>query len=269
MLDVKFTKHYLPKIAKSTTLNFVKQPKFKKMGILKNIKAALRKKKKLFFKLKKKKLNVVYKIFNLRKYSIIYKLRRKIIKLKFKRLDLDAVKFLNFFKFNNSWVSIKSKQNVKQIPTPVSPELNFEIETAIPHSLNTVASVEEVKPSKFFLSLTVHSNNIFINLSSPIKKKLRTVKFWSAGMFDFICSKKKIKFALFTMLKTVRFQLKRTPLYTLKIKAPKHLNKYIYRQLSFLRYKPKFYIYSSFKIFNGCRSKKKRRKKRLRFRFFR
>jgi len=109
-----------------------------------------------------------------------------------------------------------------------------------------------------------------MNLSKYLKKNVfKTVKFWSAGMFDFICSKTKLKFAISAMLKEVKIQLKQLKIYTIKIKAPKYLNKYIFKQLSRLLYKPKFFIYSSFKIFNGCRSQKKRRKKRLKFRFFR
>jgi hypothetical protein len=109
-----------------------------------------------------------------------------------------------------------------------------------------------------------------MNLAEYLKKKkFKTVKFWSAGFFDFVCSKTKLKFAIGAMLKEVKLQLKKLKLYTIKINAPRYLNKYIFRQLKGLRYKPKFYIFSSFKIFNGCRSSKKRRKKRLRFRIFR
>lgn len=221
-------------------------------------------KKKFFYKKKfnlikkKKKLSVVYKIFSLNKHSFFYKLRRKIIKKFFKKkehqnflklkLKLKQLHFLDDSLIRN----ITSKSIV-----------GFEPSTS-------VLPMADKKKVKFFLSITLHANNIFMNLSKYLKKNIfKTVKFWSAGMFDFLCSKTKLKFAISVMLKEVKMQLKRLKLYTIKIKAPKYLNKYIFKQLVRLLYKPKFYIYSSFKIFNGCRSQKKRRKKRLKFRFFR
>lgn len=259
-------KKFNPQGVKSTPLKVIKPFKFSKVG-----KSSLKKKiiyKKnlknisIFLK-KKKKLSIIYKIFSLNNLSIYYRLRRKLFKKKLKlqypkgflklRFSLKRLHFLNdtnsVLKFSNL---LKTSETIS-------------LDTIKEHKFS------EIKNNfKFFLSITIHSNNIFINLSKYLKKKIfKTVKFWSAGMFDFICSKTKLKFAISAMFKEVKIQLKQLKIYTIKIKAPKYLNKYIFRQLSRLSYKPKFFIYCSFKIFNGCRSQKKRRKKRLRFRFFR
>jgi len=231
-------------------------------------------KKKIFFKKKikkhfnlikkKKKLSLIYKIFSLNNQSFFYKLRRKILK--------------NFLKIKEQQNFLKLKLKLKQLHFLTDTNIVFddvlkkkEQQLYISDDYNSKSIQTFVqKKVKFFLSITIHSNNIFLNLSKHLKKNFfKTVKFWSAGMFDFICSKTKLKFAISAMLKEIKIQLKRLKIYTIKIKAPKYLNKYIFKQLSRLLYKPKFFIYSSFKIFNGCRSQKKRRKKRLKFRFFR
>jgi hypothetical protein len=215
---------------------------------------------------KKKKLSLLYKIFSLNNQSFFYKLRRKILKnfLKSKekqnilklKLKLKQLHFLNDKDIFKSRVLLIDKKDNEFLPSDYQP-----IALQAPHLKKKI---------KFFLSITIHANNIFMNLAKYFKKNIfKTVKFWSAGMFDFICSKTKLKFAISAMLKEVKSQLKQLKIYTIKIKAPKYLNKYIFKQLSRLLYKPKFFIYSSFKIFNGCRSQKKRRKKRLKFRFFR
>ncbi len=247
----------------------LKTPKpfnFSKKSLKKKIFYKKKLKKNFNFIKKKKKLSLVYKIFSLNSQSFFYKLRRKILKnfLKFKeqqnflklKLKLKQLHFLNATEFFLNKDLIVNKKEKELI---ASEHISLDSQSLLPK-----------KKVKFFLSITIHSNNIFMNLSKYLKKKVfKTVKFWSAGMFDFICSKTKLKFAISAMLKEVKIQLKQLKIYTIKIKAPKYLNKYIFKQLSRLLYKPKFFIYSSFKIFNGCRSQKKRRKKRLKFRFFR
>ena len=247
-----------PKGIKSTALKAIKPVKlFKTSKNFLKKKSFLKKKIKKFlnFLKKKKKLNITYKIFSLNNHSILYKLKRKIIKKFFKaKLHQDFLK-LNI-KLKRLFLLSTNIQKISALP-----ELKKDLNSINGNSLKKV---------KFFLSITIHSNNIFMNLAKYLKKKtFKTVKFWSAGMFDFICSKKKLKFAISAMFKEVKNQLKQLKIYTIKINAPKYLNKYIFRQLRHLHYKTKLYIYSSFKIFNGCRSSKKRRKKRLRFRFFR
>lgn len=262
----KLKKHYKPRVIKTNILKPIKSKRSKKFFTRKkkkkNQKRSRRYLKKLRFKcrflLKKKKLNVIYKNFNLNKYSLNNLFRRKMLKKKLKQYDLDVHKMLKFLKFNNLQTQIKSKIVVAQ-------------DIVRKKNLDKDSITNKLQNLKFSLNITVCSNNIFINLTYTKKKKTKIIKLWSAGMFkfSFSCSKKKLKFILFTMLKSVRFKLKHLFFYTIKIKAPKYLNKYIFRQLLVLKYKTKLCIYNSFKIFNGCRSKKKRRKKRLRYRFFR
>lgn len=243
----------------------VKSSHFSKKLFKKKIFYKKKLKKNFNFIKKKKKLSLVYKIFSLNNQSFFYKLRRKILK--------------NFLKFKEQQNILKLKLKLKQLYFLNNSDI-FSYKALLKKKEMKVSALDSTsldsqilllkKKVKFFLSITIHSNNIFMNLSKYLKKNFfKTVKFWSAGMFDFICSKTKLKFGISAMLKEVKIQLKQLKIYTIKIKAPKYLNKYIFKQLSRLLYKPKFFIYSSFKIFNGCRSQKKRRKKRLKFRFFR
>jgi hypothetical protein len=228
---------------------------------VKNLKKKIVLKKKFKIKyttLKKKKLNIIYKNFCLGNRSLLYKLNRKLLTKKLLLQSMDS--FLKL-KFRLKKLSLVSNNNfflrlVNFIPvfTPINTR----------HEKK-----KNKKKFKFCLSITIHSNNIFINLAKYSNRTFNTVKFWSAGLFDFVCSKTKLKFAISTMFKEIKIKLKKLKIYIIKIKAPKHLNKYIFKQLSRLLYKSKFLIYSSFKIYNGCRSSKKRRKKRLKFRFFR
>ena len=242
--------------------NFIQNINQKKKFFKSTIKTLKKKiifKKKKYNILKKKKLNVIYKNFSLENHSLLYKLSRKIVKKKlllqkFEILVKLKMKFnkLNFIKTNHIYIYL-----IQFLNNPLK-ILNKSI----------IARPKKVLV-RFCLNITVHSNNIFINLAKYVKRIFKTVKYWSAGFFDFICSKTKLKFAISVILKEVKIKIKKLKIYIIKINAPKYLNKYIFKQLARLFYKSKFLIYSSFKIFNGCRSSKKRRKKRLKFRFFR
>ena len=125
-----------------------------------------------------------------------------------------------------------------------------------------------LKQNKFLLHISVRANNIFVNLLkySKSKKKLIVIKFWSTGIFKLHCTKRQLKFTLYTLLKDIKQQLKNSYIYIIKILCAPFLHKHLYNTLKILSYKSSFIIYSSFKIFNGCRNKKKRRKKHLKFR---
>lgn len=241
---------------KAVTLNNnTKRFKFFKSNI-KTLKKKVIFKKKKYAILKKKKLNIIYKNYCLENNSLLYKLYRQLLK---KQIVLHYIEtFLN--------LKLKLKKlnfiNTSKFFVHIIDFINFSL-------INKKKISSKRFLVKFCLSITIHSNNIFMNLAKSVNSMFTTVKYWSAGFFDFICSKTKLKFAISAMLKEVKMQLKKLKIYVIKINAPKHLNRYIFKQLFKLFYKSKFLIYSSFKIFNGCRSSKKRRKKRLRFRFFR
>ena len=118
------------------------------------------------------------------------------------------------------------------------------------------------------LHVSVHSNNIFINFLkySKIHKRLLVIKFWSTGLLKLHCTKRQLKFTLYTLLKEIRLQLKALPIFIIKIMCAPFLYKHLYKMFKKLNFKANFIIYNSFKIFNGCRNKKKRRKKHLKFR---
>lgn len=240
---LKFNPYTLKPVKNVKKKNFLKKRKIKK--------------KRNFLLKFKKAISFSYTLFNLNHKSPIYKLRRFLLKVNIKSA-----------KFSEKVKLVQKLTGFNLVKT----KINLLDDGGISHtSFNNdiITSKSKKKLLKFFLTITITANNIFINLIKYLKKQFKTVKFWSAGMFEFGSSKKKIKFSISVLLKKVRLLLKNLKIYAIKILAPKHLNKYIFRQFSRLMYKPKFYIYSSFKIFNGCKSKKKRRKKRLRFRYFR
>lgn len=123
--------------------------------------------------------------------------------------------------------------------------------------------------SLYLLYINIRSNNIFINLYSHKNYNFKLIKFWSCGVLKFHCTKRKLKFTIYTILKEIKRQIKYISFFIVKVFCAHFLHKFLYRNLKKLFFKFKFIIFNSFKIFNGCRSKKKRRKKHLKFRVFR
>ena len=145
---------------------------------------------------------------------------------------------------------------------------------------NLILKNINIKPSlkkndyKFILNFNLRRNNIFINLvrykkEKTLKKSFTNIKFWSTGLFGLTCSRKRIRFTIITFLKIIRAQLNKLKLYLIKISGPKFYVKLTYKCLKRLSYKSKYIIINSFKIFNGCRFRKMRRKKHLKFPIFR
>lgn len=122
---------------------------------------------------------------------------------------------------------------------------------------------------KYLLFINIQSNNVFINFLEYKKKELKILYFWSSGFFKLHCTKRKLKFVIYTLLKEIKKRLKYISFYFIKIFCANFLHKYLYKNFKKLFFKSKFIIFTSFKIFNGCRSKKKRRKKHLKFRVLR
>ncbi len=98
---------------------------------------------------------------------------------------------------------------------------------------------------------------------------MKIVKFWSCGLLKLHCTKRKLKFIVYTLLKEIKKKIKYLFLFLIKINCATFLHKFLYKNFKKLFLKSKFIIFDSFKIFNGCRSKKKRRKKHLKFRILR
>jgi hypothetical protein len=238
----------------------------KKKVVLKKKKFFLRKKKflkkknsrkKFFFK--KKKLDIFNKCLVLNNRSLLFELKRKIVKKKIILYQLQTFLKLKFYLKKLYLNSNIFDSNLKLKPKNLLINSN-ESKILKPNRLKR----------KLILDINIQSNNIFLTISKHLKKNIfKTVKFWSIGSFNLLCSKAKLKFTISVFLKEIKFQIKGHHIFAIKVKSPKYLNKYILKQFRRLLFKPRFFIYPSFKIFNGCRSKKKRRKKRLRFRYFR
>lgn len=133
-------------------------------------------------------------------------------------------------------------------------------------------------PSNYIDKYSLHifirvlQNNIFITFFNFKTKKI--IKKISCGLIQLKSSKKKIKFNLNIILNKINFLIKKYFFFIkniiLKITAPRYFKKIIYKFFFFsINYNINFiYIFSSNKAFNGCRVKKKRRKKRKFFRIF-
>lgn len=137
------------------------------------------------------------------------------------------------------------------------------------YSLINLIKKKKVLRKKNVLLINIRSNNIFINFLSYKKKKKKHLNFWSSSFFELHCTKRKLKFTIYTMLKAIKNKLKFIKFYIIKICCARFLHKFLYKNFRKLFLKSKFIILNSFKIFNGCRSKKLRRKKRIKFRLLR
>lgn len=115
------------------------------------------------------------------------------------------------------------------------------------------------------------SNNIFCTFWSISNKK--TIRVYSAGMSKIKISKKRLSFYSRSIIKSFlriikKWRLKyrnKFSLFFFSLRVPKKLRYYILKAISWRATAINF-EYS--KAFNGCKAKKKRRKKRLRFRNF-
>lgn len=120
---------------------------------------------------------------------------------------------------------------------------------------------------KILIRLT--QNNIFCTLTNNKHKTLLTS---SSGKYKIKTSKKKLKFTSKIILKSFLKQIKDKILKSkllISVVAPKNLKKKIVSQLQEnIKTKNFFIDISDKKIFNGCRPKKQKRKKRKGLRIF-
>ena len=125
-------------------------------------------------------------------------------------------------------------------------------------------------PFNLQLSINISSNNVFLNLSKLLKPT--TIKKASAGVFQVKITKKRLKHTVCVVLQ--KFLNKIKPVIfrrnlIISLTSPKFLRKKILKLFrdSFMRRNVYVKIKAS-KCFNGCRQKKKRRKKRARLKIF-
>ena len=135
--------------------------------------------------------------------------------------------------------------------------------------LNFFLSPYDGKGFKYLAILTLRSNNIFCNLlsRSKITNKFLTKKFISCASFKLRVSKRRLKFIVTLFLKFLKKGLTLYP-YIFLIKCPGYLRRYLFKKLR-QNLKIHLIIFKHLTIFNGCRPKKKRRKKHIKFRSLR
>ena len=121
-----------------------------------------------------------------------------------------------------------------------------------------------LKPLNYYIIIRVTPNNIFCVLKSI--KQNKTVVLMSAGILDIKISKKGLKYAgkilITSFVDKIRKRTKNALCY-INISAPIKTRKFALKKILSSLKKTKMLIHTpDKKIFNGCRAKKKRRKKR-------
>ena len=204
---------------------------------------------KLFKKKLKKK--VIYKKKTKKKFfKILLKKKRKKLNVFYKMFNLE---FYSIF-YKKMLLRARAQKKRKKDLLSISKKKKLK---------------KKKEKRKFILNFFIRVNNIFINLVMYYKRKYINIKFWSAGIFDLVCSKKRIKFVITNILKNLKLILKKIKLYIIQIKGPKYFTKILYKNLKKFAYKSSYIFICSFKIFNGCRFKKLKRKKHLKYRAIR
>ena len=121
----------------------------------------------------------------------------------------------------------------------------------------------------YYITIKITPNNVFCNLKT---KKNKTLIVLSAGILKIKTSKKKMKFAIKIIIPKFLKNLKKivnNKKTIVNISGPKKIRKNILKQFfkTLIKTKLIFNIKEK-KCFNGCRAKKKRRKKRKGLRIF-
>ena len=135
-------------------------------------------------------------------------------------------------------------------------------------SLSKIASLSRNNQLRYTIFFKIKQNNLFCTLKNIITNNILLVA--SAGKLKLNVSKNKLFFLqkkiIFKFLKKVKWILKRHKFsIIIKLICPLKLRRRVLRHVRILlKKRPLVVIFSDLKIFNGCRSKKKRRKKGLR-----
>lgn len=119
---------------------------------------------------------------------------------------------------------------------------------------------------KYLLRLRIKRNNIFAILSILSGDIFQVSKLWSCGLHKLNSSKRRLKFVVNTLLGIIFRGLRKIRKLIICIKCPRYLYKFIFRKIKSFGIKASLIVFDSSKIFNGCRAKKKRRKKHQKFR---
>lgn len=184
------------------------------------------------------------------------KLRRRLFKRYFKTTPLilnnTLIRVLNKFNLNKNYFNSKLNNNEKIIST----------------------DLKKAKLPKFnqILSIKIRANNVFCTLKNIIKLKI--LKMCSAGKYKINVSKKSLKFnskiIITTFIKSIRNMLSRKGL-IIRLSVPIRYKKKILKIITnLIRFNKRICLFEikNNKCFNGCRPKKKNRKKQKRFKIF-
>lgn len=171
----------------------------------------------------------------------------------------------NFIKYKFKYFKKRLPKNLRRCRKLYSKSTNsFNIYfKKILHFFNTKNIYKKV-----FIRLT--QNNIFCTLTNSKNKILLTR---SSGKYKIKTSKKKIKFSSIIVLKSFLKEIKKKILsgkVLINVISPKNLRKKIVRQFyNSIKRNRNFFINTyNKKIFNGCRPRKQKRKKRKGLRIF-
>ena len=183
-----------------------------------------------------------------------------------KKLEQKQVFNNNYFKFK------KNKIDKFKIKSKNKPKIKFlkRKRLALNPKLRSLLLIK--KKVRFKLSIRIKQNNIFCTLKN-IKKK-NTILVASSGKLKVKITKKTLKFSNKKIIKKFLNKVKNfSKIFNLvllvNLKAPIRIRKFIIKQFSDLSRTSSliFSVYEN-KCFNGCRPKKKKRKKQKRFRLF-
>jgi hypothetical protein len=208
-------------------------------------------------KILKKKLKHLLPIYKVHIKILIKKLKKKLLKKKSKKK----------LKKKSKKKSKKKKLNINLKIFVLNQSFLYFLKRKKKYNQEQLKILHQL----FFLSITIRSNNVFVTLTGYKKKQNQYINlnFWSSGRLQLNCTKRKLKFIIYTMIKEIKKKVKFLQFFAIKISSAHFLHKYLYKTLKKFWYKTKYIIFTSLKIFNGCRSKKKRRKKHLKFRILR
>ncbi len=162
--------------------------------------------------------------------------------------------------------NLKHSQRLKNLTTFHTIKHNFKYR--LYNSLSKIASLLSNNKLRYTIFFKIKQNNLFCTLKNIITNKLLLVA--SAGKLKVNVSKNKLFFLqkkiIFKFLKKVKWILKRhKSSIIINFICPLKLRRRVLRHVKILlRKRPLVIIFSDLKIFNGCRPKKKRRKKGLR-----
>jgi len=164
--------------------------------------------------------------------------------------------------------NVKYSRRLKNLTTfhTIKHNLKYRLYT----SLIKIAALHRSNKIRYTVFLKVKQNNLFCTLKNIITNRLLLVA--SAGKLKLNVSKNKLFFLqkkiIFKFLKKVKWILKKQKSsLILRLVCPLKLRRRVLRHVKILlKKRPLVVIFSDLKIFNGCRPKKKRRKKGLKSR---